>query len=132
MGVIVTGGVDGRQLTRREGKEKVPDQGAIQVAVVELVRVAQQAVVAGRAAALGPAVEVPPRGRVDVAELEGLAGDCRERGRVLDQTFPDTDAALGGLPEQDALVLALADQLDRDLLFLDLVDDLDRALQGIS
>jgi len=115
-----------------KGDKEIADQVAIQVAMVELVRVAEQAVIAGGAAPLRPAVQVTARRGVDVAEGERLPSDRREAGRVLDQTLKDSDATLGRLSEEGALVLALADQLDRDFLFLDLVCELDGALEGVG
>ena len=100
--------------------------------MVELVRVAEQAVVAGRAASLRPALAVATGRRIYVTELERLAGDRGEAGRVLDETLEHADAALGRLPEQNPLMLPLPDQLDRDLLFLDLKRDLNGALERIG
>ena len=73
-------------------------------AVVGLVGVAHQAVVAGRLAVLaapaGPAAD-PPRVGVEVADPQGLPGHPGERVRVVEQPPQHAGAALGRLVEQE-------------------------------
>jgi hypothetical protein len=103
--VPVPGTVGRHHLAGGQREEKVADQVTIQVAMNELVRLAEQAIVAGCAAPLGPALAVVTGRRIDVTDIERLAGDRGEAGRVFDQPLEHADAALGRLPEQDSLVL---------------------------
>jgi hypothetical protein len=53
-----------------------------------------------------------------------------EAGSV-NQSLPNADTTLGGFPQDDASVIAIADQFDGNFLFLDFVHDLDRALKRV-
>lgn len=56
-------------------------------------------------------------------ERKGLASELAKGSFAGHQSLPKTDAAFRGFPQQDALMLFVADQLDRDFLLLDLIDD---------
>ena len=83
-------------------QHQVADQVPVDHAVVALVAVAQQAVVAGRLAAFlagaGLAAAAVLAGvRVEVADLQRGAGRPGQRVGVVDQAAEHAGAALGGL-----------------------------------
>ena len=53
-------------------------------------------------------------------------------GRFLDQPFPDANASLRSLPQNDAPLPSSADPFDRDFLLLDLVLELDGPAQRVG
>jgi len=104
----------------------------VEVAVVELVGVAQKTVVAGCNALLDPGRLFLACGRVEMQQIERRPCEPGKRGGLLDQPLPDADAAFGRLPQYDPSLAPGADQLDLDFLLLDLVVELDRAAQRIG
>ena len=46
--------------------------------------------------------------------------------------FPDSNATLGGFPENHLAMLVLSNQLSYNFLLLDLIDELDGPLNGVE
>jgi hypothetical protein len=74
----------------------------IEMAVIELVCIAETAVITGGRTALIPTWHHIAGHIVEVEEAERSPRQFRKGGRFLDQPFPDADAALGSLPENYA------------------------------
>lgn len=106
---------------------------AVEHAVVHLVRVGHQAVVAGGLAVLpgsGGVPEVLPRLRVEVADAERFGTDPRQGARIVEQASEDTGAALGGLVEEDqAPVVTRREGLGGELVVLQLENHLNGVLE---
>lgn len=99
--------------------------------MIELVRIAEETFVAGGSALIFPFRQLLAGISFEMAQFERLASDFRNRGGIVNQTLPNADAAFGGLPQDDASVIAIADQFDGNFLFLDFVHDLNRALKRV-
>ena len=87
--------------------------------MVDLIRVAQQAVVAGSGAVDVLAVVGAGR-RIAMDDLQRNAGKLAHGLDAEQHPFGDPNPALGGFPEQHAAMSSLTDQLGRQLLLLDL------------
>ena len=70
--------------------------------------------------------------RIDVADAQGLTGHVGKGTGIAQDALPHTRAALGPLPEEQALLLPLTDQLHGDLVLLHLVDNLDAPLERVD
>ena len=110
------------------------DQLAIEQLVVGLVAVAHEAVVARGLAVLAgasAAAEILAGLRIEVADRQRLAGDCRQRRRILDEPAQHAGAAFGRLVDQDqSAIISRRQRLDSQLAVLELVLHLDRILEG--
>src|SRR5216684_541008 len=105
---------------------------AVDASMIELVRIAEQTFVAGRAALIFPFGQLFASVSFEMAQLQCLKSDFRNGCRFVNQSLPNADAALSGLPKDDAPIVTVADQFGGNFLFLDLVHDLDRALKRVS
>jgi hypothetical protein len=91
-----------------------------------------QAVVTRCRAAFRPVRKIVAGPSIEVQQVEGRARQSRECGELLDQALPDTNPALGCLPQKYPSLTISPDPLDRDLLLLDLVIDLNGSPQTIG
>ena len=105
---------------------------AIEMAVIELVCIAEKAVITGSRTALIPTRHLIAGHIVEMEKAECSPRQFWKRGRFLDQPFPDADAALGGLPENYASLPVPTDPLDSNFLLLDLILDLNGPTQRIG
>jgi hypothetical protein len=105
---------------------------AIEMTMIELVCIAEKAVIAGSRTAFIPARQFVAGDLVEMEKPQRGPRQFRDGTRLLDQPFPDADAALGGLPENYAPVPFSADPLDRDFLLFDLVLDLNSPAQRVG
>jgi len=71
---------------------------AVEVAVLELVGIAQKAVVTGCRTALGPARLFVAGGGIEMQKIERGPREPGKGTALLDQPFPDADTAFGRLP----------------------------------
>src|SRR5207244_10122448 len=103
----------------------------VEQAVVPLVRVGHEAIVAGRFTVLlrpGGTAYVGPSLWIKVAEAQGLPCDLRERLRFLEQSLQHACPSLSRFIQEDAVPLALVGQrFSGKLIILELVLHLDRA-----
>jgi hypothetical protein len=139
-GRAVISGVGGRRaggvldLSLRPGEQELREELAIDAAVIGLVEVREEAVVAGGLALLslgGGAPEVFAGVWVEVAEREGLTRDPGHGAFVLEQAAEHARAALGGLVEEEAAAIVAGGQrLGGELAVFDLELALDGALEG--
>ena len=91
----------GRHSAPRQLGKQVADQKAVEVLVVRLVAVVEQAFIARLAAGLRAAVF--QRVRVEVADLQRAPGEQRQHGRVLGDLPQHAGAAFGRFVEEDFL-----------------------------
>ena len=101
--------------------------------MVTLITVAHEAVVTGGLAVFLHAsgtVAVLTRVGIEVAEVEGLAGDRRKGTRLFDETPQHAGAAFGGFIEQQGSAVVNGRQgFGSKLVLLELVDDLNGVLE---
>src|ERR1700730_797962 len=105
---------------------------AIEMTVIELVCIAEKAIITSSRTALIPTRHLIAGHVVEMEEAECSPRQFWKRGRFLDQPFPDADAPLGGLPENYASLPVPPDPLNSNFLLLDLILDLNGPTQRIG
>ena len=130
----------GERRAAGDGEQQVAGAVPVELLVVRLVAVAEQAVVAALAAWLGDvtvvvddAAEVVAGVRVEVGDAQRFLGRLRERVPLGLQAAENARAALGGLGEQDAVARSLVgrQQLAVELGVLQLEGRLDAPLERV-
>ena len=100
--------------------------------MIQLVCVAEQAVVTRCRAAIRPVRKIVAGRSIEVQQVECSARQFRECGGLLDQALQDTNTAFGGLPQNYPSLTISPDPLDSDFLLLNLVIDLNGSPQTIG
>jgi hypothetical protein len=96
-----------------------------------LVGTTEQAIVASPAALVGPAEIFYASARVEVASVESLFGDRRQRAGILNQPLPNPIPALCAFPVEQPAIHPFADLFHRNFLLLDLEQQLHPTLESI-